>query len=181
MSIGMEMARLSWRDCPENSPLEETMRGLQWLGAGILVISLSIGCAPRATYLSNGSTLMSPEWTDQGQVFPEGSCNRCGVVAGCRCRIFPGRERVLSWLTCGGGCEDLYWGEWISDPPEVCDHCNSQHDLSVRVSSMRDFSGSRLEPSMAAGLDSNEPFGVADSLTSTPQPLWKTDGWSGRR
>ncbi|RCS54545.1 hypothetical protein DTL42_05250 [Bremerella cremea] len=34
------------------------------------------------------------------------------------------RQRIRDNLTCGGGCSDeIYWGEWISDPPK-CDPCD---------------------------------------------------------
>jgi len=26
--------------------------------------------------------------------------------------------------TCGKGCGEIYWGEWISDPPDCCDPCD---------------------------------------------------------
>lgn len=34
------------------------------------------------------------------------------------------RQRIRNGLTCGAGCSDeVYWGEWISDPPK-CDPCD---------------------------------------------------------
>ncbi len=27
-------------------------------------------------------------------------------------------------LACGSGCGDIYWNEWICDPPECCDPCS---------------------------------------------------------
>jgi len=27
-------------------------------------------------------------------------------------------------LTCASGCGEIYWGEWISDPPDACDPCD---------------------------------------------------------
>jgi hypothetical protein len=28
-------------------------------------------------------------------------------------------------LTCGSGCGELYWDEWLSDPPDACDPCDN--------------------------------------------------------
>jgi hypothetical protein len=37
----------------------------------------------------------------------------CGLFSHCR------------WQkTCGRGCSDVYWGEWVSDPPDCCDPCD---------------------------------------------------------
>lgn len=28
-------------------------------------------------------------------------------------------------LTCAGGCQEVYWDEWLSDPPDDCDPCDA--------------------------------------------------------
>lgn len=42
---------------------------------------------------------------------------------------------VRGWLrnnlTCGKGCGEVYWGEWISDPPDRCDPCDDCHGQFV--------------------------------------------------
>lgn len=42
-----------------------------------------------------------------------GSCGRCGPFGG-------GLNRLLS---CGSDCGEVYWDEWLSDPPDCCDPC----------------------------------------------------------
>lgn len=33
--------------------------------------------------------------------------------------------RAKSHLTCGSGCGEVVWNEWMADPPDCCDPCNS--------------------------------------------------------
>jgi hypothetical protein len=50
-----------------------------------------------------------------------GPCDTCGMGP-CSCPpIFGG---FFNMLTCGAGCGDIYWGEWINDPPDDCDPCD---------------------------------------------------------
>lgn len=69
----------------------------------------------------------------------ESGCSDCGASCGPVCKKDCGpnydiclpklpfaemRERIRNGLTCGAGCSDeMYWGEWISDPPK-CDPCD---------------------------------------------------------
>ena len=67
-----------------------------------------------------------------------GGCDDCGggseivypgSAGGCSmgCGGGPGSfllPLLSTRLSCGGGCGDVYWNEWISDPPECCDACN---------------------------------------------------------
>jgi hypothetical protein len=62
-----------------------------------------------------------------------GECEDCSLGEN-----FPGScgERINSGLTglalpllssklaCGSGCGDVYWNEWMCDPPECCDPCD---------------------------------------------------------
>ena len=49
-------------------------------------------------------------------------CDHCGEAMGsCRCGIFSAWHRLR---TCGRGCGEMYWGDWISDPPPPCDPCD---------------------------------------------------------
>lgn len=51
-----------------------------------------------------------------------GECDQCGQPAGnCGCGLL---SRLGRRLTCGEGCGELYWGDWISDPPAPCDPCD---------------------------------------------------------
>jgi hypothetical protein len=48
-----------------------------------------------------------------------GSCEGGGGCNGCATSC------LRTNLTCGAGCGDVYWGEWMSDPPDACDPCNN--------------------------------------------------------
>jgi hypothetical protein len=51
-----------------------------------------------------------------------GACEQCGGAAGeCGCGFL---SRLGRRLTCGEGCGEIYWHEWISDPPKPCDPCD---------------------------------------------------------
>jgi hypothetical protein len=61
-------------------------------------------------------------------------CNECGP-GGCgpsgyyHCGLLPTlRAHLGATATCGRGCGEVYWGEWVSDPPDCCDPCNSCGD-----------------------------------------------------
>lgn len=56
-----------------------------------------------------------------------GTQNECGPhgCEGCACPNDCGILPLMRWnKTCGSGCSDIYWGEWISDPPDCCDPCD---------------------------------------------------------
>jgi hypothetical protein len=50
----------------------------------------------------------------------------CGTFARGGCGGLSGLMLPLlsTNLACGSGCGDMYWGEWIYDPPACCDSCN---------------------------------------------------------
>lgn len=52
-----------------------------------------------------------------------GSCSDCGVCGG-DCQGHTPATYLKSKLTCGSGCGEIYWGEWLSDPPDDCDPCD---------------------------------------------------------
>ena len=53
-----------------------------------------------------------------------GSCDSCGVCDG-DCVGHTPSQHLKHTLTCASGCGDIYWGEWISDPPDKCDPCDN--------------------------------------------------------
>ena len=55
---------------------------------------------------------------DQNECGP-GGCETCACPT--ECGILPAMRRCLS---CGKGCGEIYWGEWVSDPPDCCDPCD---------------------------------------------------------
>ena len=52
-----------------------------------------------------------------------GSCQACGVCGGA-CQGHTPAQHLKHQLTCASGCGEIYWGEWISDPPDACDPCD---------------------------------------------------------
>ncbi|NLF71187.1 MAG: hypothetical protein GX575_19320 [Candidatus Anammoximicrobium sp.] len=86
--------------------------------------------------LSSGCCVMSP----YGVCDPAVGCGDCGDVAvGCdtcgECQpgscyhpwLWPRASRAL---TCGAGCGEVYYGEWMSDPPACDDPCDSCGEVS---------------------------------------------------
>lgn len=53
-----------------------------------------------------------------------GSCDQCGVCGG-SCEGRTPCQSLKHVLSCGAGCGEIYWGEWISDPPDDCDPCDN--------------------------------------------------------
>lgn len=52
-----------------------------------------------------------------------GSCDACGVCGGA-CQGHTPAQHMKHMLTCASGCGDIYWGDWISYPPDNCDPCD---------------------------------------------------------
>ena len=52
-----------------------------------------------------------------------GSCEQCGVCGGA-CQGHTPASYMKHRLTCGAGCGEIYWDEWLSDPPDDCDPCD---------------------------------------------------------
>jgi len=53
-----------------------------------------------------------------------GSCDMCGVCGG-DCVGHTPSSYTKHMLTCASGCGEIYWGEWLSDPPDACDPCDN--------------------------------------------------------
>jgi hypothetical protein len=51
----------------------------------------------------------------------------CGDACGDPCSPCHGGwfSPIMYMLGCGSGCGEVYWDEWISDPPECCDPCDN--------------------------------------------------------
>lgn len=60
-----------------------------------------------------------------------GACNECGPGPCESCADCPSDCGIVPLLlrsrTCGKGCGEVYWGEWVSDPPDCCDPCDPCH------------------------------------------------------
>ena len=52
-----------------------------------------------------------------------GSCDACGVCGG-DCVGHTPSSYTKHMLTCASGADEIYWGEWTSDPPAPCDPCD---------------------------------------------------------
>ena len=86
--------------------------GLLYCAAGLFLsisVSASVGCCVNRPY---------------GQLDPC-SHKRLGDD-GCSSCAQGGRVRsgVSQLLTCGSACGEVYWDEWLSDPPDCCDPCD---------------------------------------------------------
>ncbi len=53
-----------------------------------------------------------------------GSCYQCGVCGGTDCPGFTPCMYLKHMKTCVAGCGEIYWNEWLSDPPDECDPCD---------------------------------------------------------
>ena len=76
------------------------------------------GCGPRR---GGGSLLCRP----YEQRMADSNSNHCGS---CNTPTDCCNGGIKGWLnnqaTGCKGCGDMYWGEWISDPPDCCDPCD---------------------------------------------------------
>ena len=57
------------------------------------------------------------------------SCGDCGPCGG-GCYPGPILRGLGSLFSCHGGCGEVYYDEWCSDPPDCCDPCNSCGDYT---------------------------------------------------
>ena len=53
-----------------------------------------------------------------------GSCDVCGLCSG-GCEGRTPVQAIKHHVSCSSGCGEVYWGEWISDPPSPCDPCDN--------------------------------------------------------
>ena len=53
-----------------------------------------------------------------------GSCHECGLCGG-DCEGHTPCSYLKHRLTCASGCGEIYWGDWLSDPPARCDPCDN--------------------------------------------------------
>ncbi len=58
-------------------------------------------------------------------------CDDAGYAGGCGVSCYPtgpidSLRQFRRKLVCGGGCGEVYRGEWISTPPDACDPCQGQ-------------------------------------------------------
>jgi hypothetical protein len=101
--------------------------------AAVLALVVGGGCGYHRAFCTtgcgscSGSALMAgpggcADGACTGDVYP-GTCGArslgsCGGLSGFCLPLLSTR------LACGSGCGDIYWNEWICDPPECCDPCS---------------------------------------------------------
>ena len=86
-----------------------------------LLICACAGCCEQRVWLCDEGNcgLLSGRFEDGSNCH---ECNTCGQQIGnCRCGFFANLHRRL---TCGQACGEMYFGDWISDPPAPCDPCD---------------------------------------------------------
>jgi hypothetical protein len=78
-----------------------------------------------------GECAMPGGWRSAGGCDPCGAAGPCGPLrsGGPFERTYcvptgPGDHLCGLFGGCGAGCGEVYWGEWISDPPDACDPCD---------------------------------------------------------
>jgi hypothetical protein len=85
-----------------------------------------ISIAAAVLMLANGCCCTQPHMCGDVAVCDScdgGGCGSCGCAVGC-CPGRPLAGCLTRALTCGSGCGDVYWDEWINDPPACCDPCD---------------------------------------------------------
>lgn len=84
----------------------------------VLGISASTGCCVNRAYGPVDPCLKGCDGGACQDYGGHASCNSCGGS----------RPRLVTWLnsklSCGSACGDVYWDEWLSDPPDCCDPCD---------------------------------------------------------
>ena len=56
----------------------------------------------------------------------EGLCSSCGEDC-CNCDGYnPPFGNIRRTLACGSGCGEIYYGDWVSNPPNSCNECDAR-------------------------------------------------------
>jgi hypothetical protein len=99
----------------------------RWLAVTSLLLPLSVGgcCYTRCGVCPGGPWEEGdPALVAQATVpggCPTGPCCYDGcAIGGCLGRLF---RCLTCCLSCGSGCGEVYWNDWINDPP-TCDPCD---------------------------------------------------------
>lgn len=80
---------------------------------------LQSGCASH--FCSTGDCGRLPGGKVAGPVVSD--CADCGG-GGCGSCLSHVKSHIHDGLTCGSGCGQLVWDEWIDNPPDCCDPCD---------------------------------------------------------
>lgn len=85
-------------------------------GLALLAITTFAGCHVM-------DTPYAPSMHHAGWDPVVGSCDTCGTCGG-TCEGHTPAGYLGHTLTCASGCGQVYWGPWLSDPPDECDPCD---------------------------------------------------------
>lgn len=87
------------------------------------VVRLHSGSRMHCTYTYYGDGACGP-MSVSGRFADQSGCSDCAATAPCSGTAPTPNGIIKNALTCGSGCGEIYWGEWISDPPDKCDACD---------------------------------------------------------
>lgn len=93
------------------------------LAAGVILATVSTGCVGMGR---GGYGVGLP--CDCGDCGGCGDCGSCGGMVGHGVGGGP-ISSFHNWrrnLVCGGGCGEVYYGDWTNYPPDCCDACDNQ-------------------------------------------------------
>jgi hypothetical protein len=103
---------------------------LSALALTAIVAALS-GCSGYRAMSDCGGCGIPGGWRSAGGCDPCGAAGPCGPMRSgapfdrTYCvPASPSQHLCGLFGGCGGGCGEVYWGEWISDPPDACDPCD---------------------------------------------------------
>ncbi len=99
------------------------------IAIGLLLISLNlsgcVGWGPQGCEQFNGPIRAV------GKGVLNAGCASCGTHSGCgdhcnNCEGYNGPfGTVRKTLACGSGCGEIYYGDWLSNPPNTCNECDA--------------------------------------------------------
>lgn len=95
------------------------------------IVAAFSGCSGYRAMSDCGACSMPGGWRSAGGCDPCAQAGPCGPMrsGGAFDRTYgvprsPGEHLCGMFGGCGSGCGEVYWGEWISDPPDACDPCD---------------------------------------------------------
>lgn len=101
----------------------------KWIAIGLLLTSLNfsgcVGWGPQGCEQFNGPI------RSVGRGVINAACSSCGTHSGCgdHCNNCDGYNgpfgTVRKTLACGSGCGEIYYGDWLSNPPNTCNECDA--------------------------------------------------------
>jgi hypothetical protein len=96
-------------------------------GASIVLLIMS-GCASPYAYYGDGCCGGPGSFSGR---YSDGGCDGCAECEPADCSSLEDHTltgTLRQSATCGGGCGEVYYGEWSFDPPDECDPCGNHGD-----------------------------------------------------